>query len=101
MTAKWNMLPGTLAMIIACVLPASAAERPKTAGREDRGVAERLGEAAENVGKKIEQAVTAVVKQFEEQRAGERLGETIKNTATKTGEELDRLEKKIEEKFSK
>lgn len=99
--AKWNVLAGIFAMMVVCVDPASAAEAPKASAHENRGVMERLGEAAENVGKKIEEAVTGVAKKFEEQRVGERLGETIKNAATKTGEELERVGKQIEDKFSK
>ena len=99
--AKWKMLAGMFAMMVVCVDPASAAEALKASAHENRGAAERLSEAAENVGKKIEEAVTGVAKKFEEQRVGERLGETIKNAATKTGEELERVGKKIEDKFSK
>ena len=98
---NWKMLAGVFAIVVACGEPVSAADSPKPSMREDRGVAERIGEAAENVGKKIEQAVSGVVKKVEEQRVGERLQRTIKNAATKTGEELERVGKKIEEKFSK
>jgi phage-related protein len=98
---KWKMLAGIFVAMMVCVESASAAETSKTSAREDHGVAERLGEAAENVGKKIEQAVTGVAKQFEEQRVGERFVETIKKAGTKTGEELERVGKKIEDAFSK
>jgi len=50
--------------------------------------------------KKIDEAVTELVKKFEEQRAGERLREKMKNAATKTGEELERVGKEIRDKFS-
>jgi ribosome-binding protein aMBF1 (putative translation factor) len=98
---KWKMLVCIFAMVMVCVEPASAAGAPIPSPREDRGVAERIGEAAENVGKKIEQAVTGIMKKVEEQRVGERLGETIKNAARKTGVELERLSKRIEDKFLK
>ena len=68
MAAKWNVLAGMFAMIVVCVDSASAAEAPKAPAHENRGVAERLSDAAENVGKKIEEAVTGVAKKFEEQR---------------------------------
>ena len=98
---KWKMLAAVFAMVVECGEAASAADSPKPSAREDRSAVERIGEAAENVGKKIEQAVTVVVKKVEEQRVGERLQATIKNAATKTGEELERVGKKIKEKFSK
>jgi formiminotetrahydrofolate cyclodeaminase len=101
MAAPWKVLAGMIALIVICVEPAYAAEAPKASTREDRSAVERIGEAAENVGKKIEKAVTGVVKKVEEQRVGERLRETIKNAATRIGEELERIGKKIEEKFSK
>lgn len=101
MAAKGKMFAGTFALMVVCVEPPSAADPPKASAREDRGIAERIREAAQNVGKKIEQAVTGVAKKFEEQRMGERLRETITNAATRTGEELERLGKKIEDKFSK
>lgn len=101
MTEKWKMIAAVFTILMACGEPASAAESPNPSAHEDRGIAERMGEAAENVGKKIEQAVTGVVKKVEEQRVGERLQTTIKTAATKTGEELERVGKKIEEKFSK
>jgi ribosome-binding protein aMBF1 (putative translation factor) len=98
---NWKMRACIFAMVMACVEPASAAGAPIPSARENRGVAERIGEAAENVGKKIEKTVTGIVKKLEEPRVGERLGETIKNAARKTGVELERLGKKIEDKFSK
>ena len=101
MATKWKKLVGLFAMMAACIESVSAAEAPKASRGEDRGVVERFGEAAENVGKKIEEAVTGVATKFEEQRVGERLGETIKNAATRTGEELERVGKTIEDKFSK
>lgn len=101
MTEKWKMITDVFAMAVACGEAASAADSPKPSAREDLSVAEQIGEAAENVGKKIEQAVTGVVKKVEEQRVGERLQATIKSAATKTGEELERVGKKIEKKFSK
>jgi hypothetical protein len=88
-------------MVVECGEAASAADSPKPSARKDRSSVERIGEAAENVGKKIEQAVTVVVKNVEEQRVGERLQATIKNAATKTGKKLERVGKKIKEKFSK
>jgi hypothetical protein len=100
MTEKWKMIPTVFAMVVACGEAAPAADSPKPSAHEDRGIAERIGEAAENAGKKIEQAVTGVVKKVEEQRMGERLQATIESAATKTGEELERVGKKIEEKFS-
>jgi hypothetical protein len=101
MAANVKMLAGLYAMVVACAETASAADAPKASTHEDRGVAERIGEAAEDVGKKVEQTVTEVVKKVEEQRVGERLGETIKNVATRTAEELECVANKIEEKFSK
>lgn len=101
MAGKWKMLACIFAMVMACVEPASAAGAPIPLAREDRGLAERISEVAENVGKKIERAVTGIVKKLEEQRVGERLGETIKNAARKTGIELERLGKRIEDKFSR
>lgn len=101
MSGKSKMLASMFALMVACVEPACADEAPKTSAHEDRGVAEQIREAAENVGKKIDQAVTAAAKKFEEQRVGERLRETIKNAATRTGEELKRIGKKIKDKFSK
>jgi hypothetical protein len=101
MAANLKILAALFAMVVACAEIASAADAPKASAHEDRGVVERIGEAAENVGKKIEQTVTGIVNKFEEQRVGERLGETIKNVATRTGEELERVANKIEEKFSK
>jgi hypothetical protein len=101
MAANVKILAGLFAMVVACAETASAADAPKASTHEDRGVAERIGEAAENVGKKIEQAVTEVVNKFEEQRVGQRLEGTIKNVATRTSEELERVANKIEEKFSK
>jgi hypothetical protein len=101
MTAPWKMLAGMIALIVVCVEPAYAAEAPKASTREDCGIAERIREAADNVGKKIDHAVTGAATKFEEQRVGERLRETIKNAATRTGEELERIGKRIEDKFSK
>jgi hypothetical protein len=101
MTEKWKMITAVFAMVVVCGEAASAADSSKPSAREDRSVAERIGEAIENVGKRVEQAVTGVVKKIEEQRVGERLQATIKSAATKTGEELERVGKRIEEKFSK
>jgi hypothetical protein len=101
MAANVKILAGLFPMVVTCAETASAADAPKASTHEDRGVAERLSEAAENVGKKIERAVTGVLNKFEEQRVGARLGETIKNVATRTGEELERVANKIKEKFSK
>jgi hypothetical protein len=101
MVANLKILAWLFAMVVACVKTAYAADVPKPSAHEKCGVAERVGEAAENLSKKIEQAVNGVVKKLEEQRVGERFGETIKNVATRTGEELERAEKKIEGKFSK
>jgi hypothetical protein len=97
---NWKLLAGVFAMVVACGESASAAESLQPSARQDRGVAERIGETVENVGKKIEQAVTGVVKKVEAQRVGEQLGKTLKSAATKTGEELERVGKKLEEKFS-
>lgn len=93
-TANLKILAWLIAMVVACVKTAYAADVPKVSAHEERGIAERISEAAENMGKKIEQAVNGVVKKLEEQRVGERLGETIKNVATRTGEELERVAKK-------
>jgi len=98
--AKWNILALMFIMVLVCFEPAVAAEAPKASAREDRGIGDRLGEAAQNMGKKIDHAVTELVKKFEEQRVGERLREKMKNAATKTGEELERVGKEIKDKFS-
>lgn len=100
MAGKWTMLAGVFVTMVACGELVYAAESPKPSAREDHGIAERIDEAAETVGKNIDQAVTAIVKQLEEHRVGERLGETLKNAATKTGEALERVGKQIEDKFS-
>jgi hypothetical protein len=100
-TAILKILVGLFVLVVAGAETAFAADAPKPSAHENRGVAERVGEAAENLSKKIEQAVNGVVKKFEEQRVGERFRETIENVATRTGEELERVGKKIEDKFSK
>ena len=101
MAAKGQKRTVIFALMVACIEPVWGAEAPKASAREDRGITERIREAAENVGKKIDQAVTSAAKKFEEQRVGEQLRDTVKNAATRTGEELERIGKKIEDKFSK
>ena len=101
MSAKSIIFAGVFLATVVWVESAPIAETSRTSVREDRGVAERLGEAAENVRKKVEQAVNGVANKFEEQRVGERFVEKIKNAGTKTAEELERLGKKIEDAFSK
>jgi formate-dependent nitrite reductase cytochrome c552 subunit len=101
MSEKWKMIAAMFAMVLMCGEPVSADDSPKRSAHEDRSVAVRIGEALENVGKRIEQAVTGVMKKVKEQRVGERLQATIKSAATKTGEELERVGKMIEENFSK
>jgi len=98
--AKWNILALMFIIVVVCLEPAIAVEAPKASAQDDRGIGERLGEAAQNMEKKIDEAVTELVKKFEEQRAGERLREKMKNAATKTGEELERVGKEIRDKFS-
>lgn len=100
MAAKWNILAVMFILMVMCLEPAVAAETPKASAREDRGIGERLGETAQNMEKKIDQAVIELVKKFEEQRVGERLREKMKNAVTKTGEELERVGKEIKDKFS-
>ena len=94
--AKWNILALMFIIVVVYLEPAIAAEAPKASAQDDRGIGERLGEAAQNMEKKIDEAVTELVKKFEEQR----LREKMKNAATKTGEELERLGKEIRDKFS-
>jgi len=99
--AKWNRLAGMFIRLVVCLEPTVAAEAPKGSARENRGIAEQLGEAAQKMEKKFNQAVTELEKKFEEQRMGERLREKMKDAATKTGEELERVGKEIKDKFSK
>jgi len=95
------MLVNIFAIALLCLDPASAADPPKRPAREDQSVTERILEATQNLGKKIDQAVARAQKQFEEQRTRERLREKIKNAATRTSEELERIGKRIKDKFSK
>jgi hypothetical protein len=51
-------------LVVAYADTAAGGDRPNPFAHGDRGVAERISKAAESKGKKIEQAVTEVVKKF-------------------------------------
>lgn len=62
-------------------------------------VAERIGNTAKKVGKKIEQGLTKAAKKLEEKKVGEKIEQKLKKAVRKTGEGFKKAGDKIEQKL--